>query len=276
MESAVLAGARHMLAAIDSGRALKASRKADHSIVTDLDIELEQIVLPALGDSIPIASEETPSTHSAIGTAQSLFLVDPLDGTSSCKRFFTVRGGQVGFGPLVGLLEGGKLVASAFYNVPMRTLFRAVRGEGVYSVYLDAPGHEAPPLERRTRLRRGETLSLSDSVVLFYPGKGGESQLIEYLKRNSVVDYIYRFGGFANDSSRLALGYEQIQVQFSVRAWDFSAALFPFEAGLSVIVDPRGARVPLSEWSVQYNNPVLVCPPELLPALLACVDAAGK
>ena len=267
MESAVGRAAELLLRGVQSGKKVASHRKADYSLVTELDLELHRFLLSELSSVLPCVSEEDEATHSLIGSAEPYFVVDPLDGTSSCKRFMNVQGGQVGFGPLVGLVENKKLVASTFFNLPVRTLFSAIRGKGVWAVSSETPASPLPALAQRRMLSIQEKIPLVESGVLFYPGKSGETEIIDYLRSNNLVENIYRFGGFANDCSRLALGYEQVQIQFSVKAWDFAAALIPLEAGLVVQVDPRNGGVALDDWEVAHSNPVMIAPPGLVAEL---------
>ena len=83
-----------------------------------------------------------------------------------------------------------------------------------------------------------------------------------------MIENIYRFGGFANDCSRIAHGFEQIQVQFSVKAWDLTAALIAELAGATVIVDPKKSRTPLSEWKVTHTNPVVTAHPDCISKMM--------
>ena len=259
MESATLAAAARILQIIDSNLPLEVHRKADQSLVTNLDLESHKVCLDRLGKVLPLISEEDPTTHKILGTSDRYFVVDPLDGTTACRRYPRLRGGQVGFGPMIGLVESGLLQAVAFYHIPQRMLFSAVLNQGSFSVELLSPGDANPPaLEQRKRLRLSVTPPLSESAVLFYAGTKGEATIIEKLRSRNLIENAFRFGGFANDCSRLAQGFEQASVQFSVKAWDFPATLLATEAGLSVLVDPLGQRSSLGNWKIQPENPVII------------------
>lgn len=277
LESAVCRSASYMVDFIRSGKAPEVGTKADKSLVLNLDLESQRIILDSLQIGIPIIGEEDEVSHSLVGAPECI-LVDPLDGTTSCKRFLANRGGQIGFGPLVGQVSGGAIVAAVFYHVPERALYTASKGHGVYRVEVE-PSSPLPSLSSRERIRFSEEPTLLDCAALFYSGVRGELQAIEHLRKNNLIENAYRFGGFANDCVRVARGYEQIHVQFSVRPWDLPAALFESESGFDVIMDPLGERIPLSDWKIKSQNPMIAAPAsvssKLVEELRVCFQGKG-
>ena len=270
LERAVMSAADYLIGEARAGTELKVTVKADNTIVMNLDIESQRRVIDALPRGVPIVAEEDERSHSLIRDGGTYFLVDPLDGTTSCKRFFGQRGGHVGYGPLVGYVENDQLTVASFYNVPHATLFTAVRGEGCYVTHFDFDtGAVVAPA---TRLRAPDCFSLQHAGVLFFLGKLGEGRIIQHCKDKDLVENVYRFGGFANDCSRLAQGFEQIGIQFSVKPWDFTAVLFALEAGLEVWLDPLGRRVPFVSWRMEDNNPIIIVHPQLRGELFQVLD----
>lgn len=257
--------AAYLDGAVTSGAKLDVQVKPDKTLVMNLDLESQRRILAALGTTLPIVAEEDPSSHCLIDASGSYFLVDPLDGTTSCKRFLGQRGGQVGFGPLVGFVRNNQLAVASFYSVPHRTLFTAVRGEGTYAL-------EHGASEPRV-LRPERCIELTAAGVLFFVSPYGEARVIEFLRSRNAIENVYRFGGFANDCSRLAQGFEQIQFQCNAKPWDFSAVLLAAEAGYEVICDPLGRRVPLREWKIEMNNAVAIMHRELVGDFFSLVDS---
>jgi fructose-1,6-bisphosphatase/inositol monophosphatase family enzyme len=266
VEQAVMDAARYLDEAVTSGDKPEVTVKADHTLVMNLDLESQRRILARLGTSMPIVAEEDPSSHEHITSASSYFLVDPLDGTTSCKRFLGQRGGHVGYGPLVGYVRNHVLSIAAFYSVPHRKLFTAVRGEGTYVTTI-APDWKGGGEKRRLQVE--PCAALNTAGLLFFISPLGEARVVEYLKANNAIENVYRFGGFANDSARLAQGFEQIQFQLYAKPWDFSAVLLAAEAGCDVICDPLGRRTPLSEWRIERNNPILAVAPGVKDELLS-------
>ncbi|MBN8548503.1 MAG: hypothetical protein J0M12_04230 [Deltaproteobacteria bacterium] len=268
MESAAFAAAQHLLRSFSLGRMLEASRKADASIVTILDVESQGIIRRILGDDIAVIAEEDSSTHTHSGEKE-YFLVDPLDGTSACKRFPGVEGGPVGYGPLIGYCRDHKLLAAAYVNVPTRKMYTAIRSQGAYEIPL-LSWAASPCLSQRLRLR-AQPRPLTESAAIFYPGLNGEIQALENLRRRLDLETTYRFGGFANDCVRLSTNCEQIGIQFSLKAWDLSAALIPAEAGLHVFTNPLSTAIALADFEVTAECAVLICQSEVSQVVLEAI-----
>jgi fructose-1,6-bisphosphatase/inositol monophosphatase family enzyme len=272
IESAVLRSAAYLVEASTSGATLDINYKADQTMVMNLDLESQRRILEGLGGVHPVVAEEDPTSHSLIQTSSRYFLVDPLDGTTSCKRFLGQLGGQVGYGPLVGYVEKNKLSVASFYSVPHRMLFTAVSGQGCYASEPDLSLQVGHQVVNRRRLQVEALDSLSSAGMLFFISSQREARVVEHLKVRNAVENIYRFGGFANDCVRLAQGYEQVQLQFQVKAWDFSAVLLAQEAGVDVWVDPLGARSALADWRIQENNPIVSVVPGVSKELFSHID----
>lgn len=251
---AVQKAADHVVTTAINNFPIQVKVKPDATLVLNLDLELQKILLQNLS-KLPVVSEEIPGTHITIGTQSDYFVVDPLDGTTSAKRFLTALNSQVGFGPMVGVVKAGKIVGVVFFNAPQRKYFVAQQGKGCFTFnYGDVTG------ETVCNIKADCSLPLTSCAVLFYAGKKGELELINKLKLSDAVENFYRFGGFANDCSRLAQGLEQVQIQFSVKAWDLPAALLSAESGLDVRIDPFGANVSICDWIVQNENPLITAP----------------
>ncbi len=269
-ERATLAGANAMINLVNSGTEIEVHRKDDHSIVMNLDLAAQAEVLRLLDGVLPIVSEERPDTHHIVDSGGDYLLVDPLDGTASCQRclksFRQFRPGQVGFGPMVGIVSSGILVGVSFFEVGAGLSFSASVGKGAFMRRL--VGHDIGPADQ---LRVNGYLPLNESAMLFYPGTNGEMPFVSKIRENEVVDTLYRFGGFANDCSRAARDFEQSVVQFSLKAWDFPAVLIPAEAGLSVCVDPAEKKSSIDSWVIRRLNPVVVSHPKNISELISYV-----
>jgi hypothetical protein len=117
---------------------------------------------------------------------------------------------------------------------------------------------------------------LVQAGVLFLLGHHGESRIMQHLKNLNAIENMYRFGGFANDCSRLAQGFEQASIQFSVKPWDFPGVLFALEAGLEVWVDPINRCVPLAEWRIADNNPIYIVHPSIREEFFATLKTLSR
>ncbi|RIL04842.1 MAG: hypothetical protein DCC75_12250, partial [Proteobacteria bacterium] len=137
LERGVLSGAEYLISRLDSKEVATSWRKHDFSLVTELDIAAGKVITEVLNDGRPIICEEDPASHSFFNQQDSTWLVDPLDGTTACKRFASDRNGNIGFGPLVSLVEQGQIQACSFYHISRRSFYTAVRGKGAWWIESD-------------------------------------------------------------------------------------------------------------------------------------------
>jgi len=268
----VILAAKSILRVIESDQRPTEMIKEDGTLLLSIDLECQRIILDQLAGKLPIMAEEDPSSHSLVTSHKSYYLVDPLDGTSACKRFLRTLGGQVGFGPLGGVVIDGRLEAACYYDVPSRSLYSAVRGQGVYCIADTELDQALPQLFSRPRLQAFQDLRLRDCAALFYTGQRGEMPLVQALRGADAIDTAYRFGGFASDCTRLTRGLEQIQIQFHLKPWDLSASLFPIEAGYAAIFDPLGAKVDYLDWQLAARNPILIAPKQALGEIMQFIQ----
>jgi myo-inositol-1(or 4)-monophosphatase len=269
IREAVVEAARYLDRASRSGEGLRVEVKADNTLVMNLDLESQRIIINRLTGSYPIVAEEDSASHDRISSTNTYFLIDPLDGTTSCKRFLGQRGGHVGYGPLVGFVLEGELAVAAFYSIPHRQLFTAVKGQGTFVTTF---GEDWAVVESERKLIAPACTDMKQAGMLFFISPYGEAPVVEFLRRHHAVENIYRFGGFASDCARLAQGYEQIQLQFVVKPWDFSAVLLSAEAGCEVFCDPLGRRTPLNDWRLESNNPIVTLPAGTSGAFFELLD----
>lgn len=262
IESAALEAALLILEKLDPARSLSSWRKSDDTLVTEADIESQALLVSLLKDKLPLVCEEDPLSHRLIDQEKNYILIDPLDGTTSARRFGAAIGGQVGYGPIIGLVLNSRLAASVFVNIPSRRGFLAIKGMGCESFSLDGHGSD------RQAVMKVPVCPMERSAMLFYAGKHGELEALSVLRKQSALENYYRFGGFANDAVRIAQNLEQIQLQFSVKAWDLPAALIPYEAGCRVVIDPLKEFTDLADYRPRLENPLILGQPALVEEIL--------
>lgn len=270
--SAVESAATVLNTMIEQESTIEITVKLDNTLLLNVDLALQAAILNVLTPSgTAIVSEELPQTHQYIGGKKNYFIVDPLDGTTSCKRFFGKKDTQVGYGPMVGVVsDQGTLHAVVFFNCPAQKIFIAEKGKGVW--YKDIR-QEASSIENESEWKR---LSphipslLSECGMLFYAGMKGELQAVEKIKKSDLVENMYRFGGFANDCSRIAQGFEQVQLQYTVKAWDIPAALLIAEIETyDVFIKTSDRWIPIYDRVLEMENPMVACPKKFSAELLA-------
>ena len=261
MVESLIQASSHIFDLINKKEVLSTWTKENGSLVTNLDIECEKLIVGILKNIFPIVTEEDPSTHQILNSESTYFTVDPIDGTTACKRYLYELGGHVGFGPLIGYVRDGQFVSSCFFHIPRRTIYLAIKNSGTFKYAyssIDILEKRIPSFSEFQKLPKCLNVPLSSSAFLFYIGTNGEAQFIEKLKQSGLIENLYRFGGFANDSIRIAEGFEEGQIQFSIKAWDLAASLFTIETGSEAILDPLTNPVYFNDYKVKLNNPILV------------------
>ncbi|HEX8997152.1 MAG TPA: inositol monophosphatase [Ktedonobacterales bacterium] len=125
------------------------STKADGSLVTALDVAVEEALKEELATVVPDASfygEET--THD--GLASLSWLIDPIDGTDAFIRGIPLCA------TLVALLEHGQITLGVIDNFTTGEFYHAIRGHGAY--VNGAPIHVSTrPFEQSTVILESRT-----------------------------------------------------------------------------------------------------------------------
>ena len=101
------------------------STKADGSLVTALDVAVEEALKEELATVVPgvgFYGEET--THDELASIS--WLIDPIDGTDAFIRGIPLCS------TLVALLEHGQITLGVIYNFTTDEFYHAIRGHGAY------------------------------------------------------------------------------------------------------------------------------------------------
>lgn len=101
------------------------STKADGSLVTELDVAVEEALKEELATVVPNASfygEET--THDELASIS--WLIDPIDGTDAFIRGIPLCS------TLVALLEHGQITLGVIDNFTTDEFYHAIHGQGAY------------------------------------------------------------------------------------------------------------------------------------------------
>lgn len=198
-------------------RSVLAEIKTGHrDVVTEFDRKVQELLIERLGAAVPGSAffcEENSRRDSL--TAESVFIIDPIDGTMNFVRGFHHSAISVAW------LRRGELLAASVYNPYVQERFTAVKGGGA-------------------RLN-GQPISVSaqplaESLVCCgtapYSPELAESTF-ELIKRAFVAGLdIRREGSAALDMCSAAAGRAGVYFEPSVSLWDIAAGmLIVHEAG---------------------------------------------
>jgi fructose-1,6-bisphosphatase/inositol monophosphatase family enzyme len=114
-------------------RGVHVERKPDRTPVTQADRDSEAAILAVVRDAFPDLAFLGEETGAHAGSAETRWIVDPLDGTKG----FTRGGGF--WGALAALEHQGRVVAGAMALPALGETYWAARGKGAWLRAGDAP-----------------------------------------------------------------------------------------------------------------------------------------
>jgi fructose-1,6-bisphosphatase/inositol monophosphatase family enzyme len=175
--------------------------------------ELSRVFRELLPGSLVVGEEsvsENPELLNQLETDNSVWIIDPIDGTSNFVH------GRDQFGVVVALVRGGETVMGWILNPISRDALRAERGEGTW--LRNAEG------DHRQTIRETEEGPLAGMTAgLYHP---------EFSLLKGKFARVMRLGCAAHDYWSLASGNMQVLCYRRLKPWDHAAgALIHKEAG---------------------------------------------
>ena len=145
--------------------------KADKSPVTEADVRCEMAIREILEARFPAYGFYGEETGSRDAEAESLWLVDPIDGTKAFVREYPM------FSTQIALMRRGEIVLGVSSAPVYGELSFAERGRGAYSQ------RQAPGRERNCRHRCGRTVVRQHEE----PGRGPNGRAMARWLRGSTA-----------------------------------------------------------------------------------------
>ena len=211
-------------AIINNLSASQASIKADGSIVTDADLQMDQLItqsLQRLFPDIPVLSEEIPDDQqqAILDSGHPFWCLDPIDGTTNFHATMPL------FSVSLALVEDLDAVYGLVYDPVRRELFSAIKGEGLK---INGYAHQAPTAPDK----------LADTVA-FVDFKRLTSTLKTSLVNASPYKSQRNIGTCALEWAWLAAGRSHVLIHGSEKLWDLAAGyrLLAAAGGFSSHID---------------------------------------
>jgi len=195
---------------------LKVEKKAHNDFVSDADRAAEKAVIECIHKHYPdhaILAEES----GASGDSDTVWIIDPLDGTTNYLHGFPV------FAVSIGVQEKGRLEHGVVYDPLRQELFTASRGNGAQ---LDG---------RKIRVSGQQDLS-NALIGTGFPFRDPAMDMSPYMKMlektlHNTSD-VRRAGAAALDMCYVAAGRLDAYYETGLHAWDLAAgAIIVREAG---------------------------------------------
>jgi myo-inositol-1(or 4)-monophosphatase len=216
--------------------------KAVSDLVTDADLESEQTIARVIREAFPEHAILGEETLQGDVTAEHLWVVDPLDGTTNFAH------GIPHFAVSIAYYHQAEPVCGVIFNPITQDWYTAERGEGAF-----ANG-------KRVRVTEAGELNQVLIGVGFYYDRGAmmEATLaaIGELFRQQIHG-IRRFGTASLDLAQVGMGRYAAFFEYELSPWDFAAGrLFVEEAG-GRVTNCTGEPLPLAKTSVLASNGLL-------------------
>lgn len=200
------------------GQDLQIERKKDGTAVTQADREVEEMArarVAASGIELDVLGEEMGGGQAAAAATKPRLIIDPIDGTEEFSR------GIPTFGTLLGVENGGEIVAAMASAPGLASRWEAYRGDGAF--------------RDKKRLRVSNVEQLRDAMV-FSTGTGPSKDSSDQTRIRRYLDAARNsrsFGGFWQHML-VAEGAIEAALDWTSKPWDL--------APLILIVTEAGGR----------------------------------
>jgi histidinol-phosphatase len=201
-------------------RGVRVERKPDRTPVTQADRDSEAAILAIVRDAFPDHAFLGEETGAHAGSADTRWIVDPLDGTKGFTR------GRGFWGALVALEHEGRIVAGAMALPALGETYWAARGHGAW-----LRAGDAAPQRLQVSAIAGwadATLSFGEPHVLFRP------PMLERLAALALSAQTARCYGDLAGCALVLQGKAEAWVEAGVQIWDLGP--------LPVLVEEAGGR----------------------------------
>jgi fructose-1,6-bisphosphatase/inositol monophosphatase family enzyme len=199
------------------GAGFRTRRKADASVVTDVDLAIERGLRSAIGRAFPkhgVYGEELPPTRP---DAEYQWIIDPIDGTTSLTN------GIPFYGTIIALHQGGRPLVGVIDLPALDRCYSAAVGLGAWR-----DGHRLRVRDAARRDISREVISVGDRArfVQCRAGAGFDRLMREHSQVRGYIDCIAH--AFA------AEGLIGAAVDYGVKLWDIAAT--------QVLIEEAGGR----------------------------------
>src|SRR5512139_2316515 len=201
-------------------RGVRVERKPDRTPVTQADRDSEAAILAVVREAFPDHAFLGEETGAHAGSAETRWIVDPLDGTKGFTR------GRGFWGALVALEHQGRVVAGAMALPALGETYWAARGLGAWL----RAGDAAPQRLRVSGVAEwaDATLSYGEPHVLFRP------PMLERIAGLALSAQTARCYGDLAGCALVLQGKAEAWVEAGVQIWDLGP--------IPVLVEEAGGK----------------------------------
>lgn len=229
---AARAAGDYIIRSLDRRHELVVEEKQQNDFVTSVDRNCEKLIIQTIKDAYPrhaFLGEESGASQKDLNSAEVVWIIDPLDGTSNFLH------GNPVFAVSIAAKIRGELAHAVVYDPMRQELFTASRGRGAQ-------------LDNR-RIRISQARKLADAMIgTGIPSRKHQNEYVDayfdILKAVSKKSSgIRRPGAAALDLAWVAAGRLDGFFEFGLGPWDIAAgALLIQEAGGIVTSAAGGSK----------------------------------
>lgn len=244
MESIVKIGERAVFEAgalllENFGKSYSIEKKADQSLVTEIDKKAESIIAAHIRATFPhhrIIGEETGAN---IESDEYLWVIDPIDGTHNFIR------GMKHFGVSLGIIKGCEFVAGIIFLPAENKMYVAEKGSGTFC--------------NGKRCAVSNVKQPSDATLLFDSGfRVKDEQKIEIFRTIAPKMFNVRmFGASVINLTYVAEGIGDVLIECDDNLWDYAAGITIVAEAGGLVTDFRGHPLTMSSRSYIASNGLL-------------------
>jgi myo-inositol-1(or 4)-monophosphatase len=191
------------------GRVNNISKKGEINLVTQADIESEDVIIKHIRSSFPddgILAEENGEICSH---SNRRWLIDPLDGTTNFAHGFPI------FAVSIALEVENEIVLAVVYNPYMRELFEAIKSKGAYL--------NNRPIQTSSTQKMGDALLATGFP---YDIHSNPRKVLDIFKHMVMLSQgVRRAGSAAIDLCYLAAGRIDGFWEQDLKPWDTAAGI---------------------------------------------------
>lgn len=241
-QAAAIAGGEIISRYFRQGVTMRHKARVEIDLVSDADIEAEQAIANVIRDAFPNHALMGEETHEADATAEHLWVIDPLDGTTNFAH------GIPHFAVSIAYYKNGIAQSGTIFNPITADWYIAEKGNGA-----TVNGEPAS-------VSKHDSLNQVLIGVGFYYDRGAmmEATLAatsELFHQN--IHGIRRMGTASLDLCMVGTGRYGGFFEYQLSTWDFAAGrLFVEEAG-GRVTTCQGTDLPLAKTTVLASNGAL-------------------
>ena len=238
--------------------AINVVEKDRMDFASDMDEEAEKAAIKELRRAHPdfaILGEES----GVQGKGHSVFVIDPLDGTSNYLRGFPH------YCVSIALVDNGEPTDAVIFDPLRNELFTASRGSG------------AQLNERRIRVADRKDLAGTTLTTGFPPRERARAGAQLECVRELLVqaEDIRRTGSAALDLAYVACGRSDGYFEAGVKAWDIAAGVLLVREAGGKVCDYRGANVPRLDFQGAKPHQIVAGNIKVCEALQKTIATSG-